>query len=442
MKSPAIIHKFAPFVLLFVVLVAVLATNLEAEASSMPVDVDGFNTSSQISPLPTFTPTRTPLPPTATPTRQPTAAPTDVPVSPTPPSPRPIALTFEGPSAVELNEIFRVNGVAQNVPDPGLYGVQFEINYDADKVAISNLEVNSSLFFVVRDEVDNTTGRIVFAASRQGRVPGLTGNVIVLSFDVTAIEPGVVTFAFEDAKFSSSQAEPFSIAPEIHNVTIEQSNVTPVPTQEPTPKPTVEPTPKPTVEPTPKPTVEPTPKPTVGPTPQPTQQPTPQPTQQPTPQPAMASVSGRITLIGRFGNNWSGATARVGTSDQTTLTEAALTDVQGNFNIENVSTGLQTVTADAPGYLSAVCSNANVIAPQTVLNPAALLAGDINGDDLIDIVDAATVGTNFGQIGTNAADITQDDAVDIFDIVLVSVNYGEIGPQDWNCVGSVAAPIQ
>jgi hypothetical protein len=156
----------------------------------------------------------------------------------------------------------------------------------------------------------------------------------------------------------------------------------------------------------------------------------------------MADVSGQIILAGRAGNNWSGAVAMIGSNDQTTATEMAVTDVDGNFDIESVFTGLQEVTADAPGYLSSVCSNVNVAAPQTVLNPVTLLGGDINSDDLIDIVDAATAGTNFGQTGPNPADITLDEIVDIFDIVLVSVNYGETGPQVWTCSNSGSPPIQ
>jgi len=156
----------------------------------------------------------------------------------------------------------------------------------------------------------------------------------------------------------------------------------------------------------------------------------------------MADVSGQIILPGRSGNNWSGATAMVGSGGQTTADEMAVTDVNGMFDIVSVSAGLQVASADAPGYLSAMCSNASIAAPRTVLNAATLVGGDINSDDLVDIVDAATAGTNFGQTGSNPADITLDEIVDIFDIVLVSVNYGEVGPKVWNCTSPNSSPIQ
>ena len=153
----------------------------------------------------------------------------------------------------------------------------------------------------------------------------------------------------------------------------------------------------------------------------------------------MAAVSGQVVLAGRNGNNWSGAVAKINSS----VEQSAATNINGNFEIANVPAGLHTISADAPGYLSAVCSGVNVTAPQLVLSPVSLVAGDINDDDSVDIVDAAIVGISFGKTGPDVpADITQDEIVDIFDIVLVSVNYGEAGPKVWNCAGPNNSPIQ
>jgi len=449
MKSPATIQKLFPFLLLIMVLGVVFATDMEAQANSMLPNTNGHYAASNISPLPTPIPTDEP---TAIPTDDPTPEPTDIPSSPTPihtPPVESVALTFEGPSTATLNETFRVNVIAQNVSDPGLYGVQFKINYDSGKVSVSNLQSNANLSFVVRDDIDNTAGLVSFAASQQGRVPGLTGDVVLLSFDATAIDAGVVTFTLDDVKFSDSEAQAFDVMSDDYAVTLQQGTATPVPTVEPTaeptstPKPTSEPTTEPTSQPTPEPTVEPTSEPTVEPTSEPTteptseptveptSEPTPEPTGEPTSEPTNADLSGQIILAGRAGNNWSGATAKINSVEQT-----AISNANGNFEIADVPTGLHTISTDAPGYLSAVCSDVTVTAPQMVLAPVSLLAGDINDDDMVDIVDATIVGTSFGQTGSDVpADITLDEIVDIFDIVLVSVNYGEAGPKVWDCTG-------
>jgi hypothetical protein len=135
-------------------------------------------------------------------------------------------------------------------------------------------------------------------------------------------------------------------------------------------------------------------------------------------------------LAGRANNDWSDATVVISDTLQSDTTDAT-----GNFSIADVSTGIHTaITADAAGYLSAVCSSPTVTAPTTILLPVTLLSGDINDDNLVDITDATAVGAAFGQTGPAlAADINHDEIVDIFDIILVSINFGEIGPQVWTC---------
>jgi hypothetical protein len=309
--------------------------------------------------------------------------------------------------------------IAQDVPGPGLYGVQFEINYDPDLISVSDLWLNPNLSFVVRNNVDNTAGKITFVASQQGKVSGLTGYVTLASFQATAAETAsTVTFGFEDEKFSDFEAQGFDITANDHRITIGQIT-TPEPTSQPTPEPTLEPTPEPTLEPTPEPTLEPTPE------------PTPEPTSEPTSEPTNADLSGQIILSGRSDDNWLGSFVVIDNDKQ-----SYVTDKSGKFNIIDLTPGLlNSVTADAPGYLSAVCTAVTVTAPQTVLTPVTLLSGDITDDDMVDIVDATAVGASFGQTGPGlAADITLDEVVDIFDIVLVSVNFGEEGPQAWSCL--------
>jgi hypothetical protein len=359
----------------------------------------------------------------------------------------PLTLTLDGPATVTPGETFSVNLKAQNIPEPGLYGVQLEVNYDPALISASNLQVNPDLSFVVFNSADNTAGRIRLVASQQGKVPGLTGDdVTLLTFDATATNSaGSVTFTFENVKLSDAQAQSFDFISQSYAVSITEpvtpeptdeptSEPTAEPTDEPTPEPTDEPTPEPTVEPTDEPTVEPTTEPTdeptAEPTAEPTDEPTAEPTEEPTPEPTTANLSGQVILAGRADSDWSGAAVSLDENGPVSTTDAT-----GNFSIADVAVGtLNYITADAPGYLSAVCTEVTVIAPETGLEAVSLLSGDIDDDDVVDITDATAVGASFGQTGQDLpADITQDGLIDIFDIVLVSVNFGQAGPQTWNC---------
>lgn len=411
-----------------------------ASSQSEPVEPTPEPTAS---PTPSATDRITPQPtliqPTATPTNTPVPESTPItpPSKPTDPVLLPIILSMISPLSVKPDETFQIDVMAEDVSDPGLYGAQLEINYDPTLLSVSNLNINPNLPFVVRNEVDDATGKITLVASQQGRSSGLTGDVTLLTFEATAAnQNGVAALNFENVKFSDSQAHGFEVTPNDHTITIAQST-TPEPTDEPTPTPaptdeaTPAPTPQPTAQPTstPQPTQEPIP-----PTPLPTEEPTPVPTNEPTPiptqEPALANISGYVTLPGRAADDWSDAHVIF---DEVNV---GLTDRSGYFNVSNVSPdSVTTITVDAPGYLAARCTGVLVSPPDTALQNVSLLSGDINNDNLVDITDAAAVGASFGQTGTDLqADITHDDGVDIFDIVLVSVNFGAEGPQSWNCM--------
>jgi hypothetical protein len=389
-------------------------------------------------------------------------------------------LVLNGPSSVLLDETFQVDVVAQNVPEPGLYGVQFEVDYNPNLVSVDNLQLNPNLVFVVVDNIDAGNGKITLVASQQGQVDGLTGDVTLLSFDVTANASGSASFDLMNAKMSDHEADGFGVLsssytvnitapatptslptdpPPVETPTPETTNTpssrpTVVPTSEPTDTPTSVPTSEPTSEPADTPTSEPATEPTSEPTSEPTAEPTDEITPEPTPvsplptptsdpnptvEPVMVDISGQVILTGRINDDWSGATITVDNG-----TQSAVTESNGNFMVENVSAdGLNTnansiiITADAPGYLSAVCAASQLVDPATVLVPVALVSGDINGDNLVDITDAAAVGVSFDKTGADLpADITRDGVVDIFDIVLVGVNFGEAGPQTWACAES------
>jgi outer membrane biosynthesis protein TonB len=363
------------------------------------------------------------------------------------PIPEGVVLTINGPASVSVGETVQLSVEAQGLSGNGLYGTQFEILFDPNLLSISNLQVNPDLLYVLQNNADNSLGKITLVASRQGHVPGLTGNVTLLTFQATALGiPGPATLNFEGVKMGDPQALPLTItimnftlvigdspAPETPTATPETPTATPeTPTATPeTPTATPE-TPTATPE-TPTATPETptaTPETPTG-TPETPTPGTPTATPEiPTPTPTTATVSGQVILPGRANNDWSGGTVKIDDTGQ-----SANTDSTGKFTIAAVAFGAHSsITADSPGYLPAVCTAVSIITPNTALTSVNLLSGDITDDGHVDIADATAIGVSFGQTGAGLpTDINRDGIIDIFDLILVSVNFGE-GPQAWNCL--------
>lgn len=390
-------------------------------------------------PEPSSTPINTPTP---------TPTPTDEP-NPEPSPETPLTLRLTLPAAVNQGDTFEVMVETDMLTSElEIYGAQLEISYDPALLTVSNLNVNSALSLVVMDRIDNTLGKVQIAASRQGDVPGLTGNVVLLSFEATATgSTGTAQLTLETVKLSDRAAFPLAVTPQNGTVTIgagstPQPTGTPDPVKTPTPLPTNQPTPKPTDNPTPVPTDEPTPIPTDEPTPSPTDEPTPLPTYTPTPipttSPILATLSGMVELPGRTIGLLADTQIIIDDNGQSTTTQP-----NGSFAIVNVAPGTYNeLTADAPGYLSATCTDVIVTTPETVLQTISLLSGDVTDDDLVDIADATVIGASFGLQSDNlTADINRDNIIDIFDLVLVSINFGQQGSQPWLCNNQLAEAV-
>jgi hypothetical protein len=147
-------------------------------------------------------------------------------------------------------------------------------------------------------------------------------------------------------------------------------------------------------------------------------------------------IIGQVSLPGREPDDWSGVKIIVEDDEQPTVQVSTTTDNKGRFTLTDVSTGAHSsIKADAPGYLSAVCPNPVLRQPETALTNTALLSGDINDDDWIDITDAVAIGLDFGATGSIVpADINRSGEVDVLDVILVGVNYGK-STQAWDCLG-------
>ena len=105
-------------------------------------------------------------------------------------------------------------------------------------------------------------------------------------------------------------------------------------------------------------------------------------------------------------------------------------DAAGNISIPYAAAYPQ-VTATRPGYLSARAAN---VLPGDNLGLVTLMAGDVTGDNVVNIFDLTVVaGSLNAPVGTSTAlelmDFNGDGVVTIADLALIAKNYGLSGPR-------------
>lgn len=155
----------------------------------------------------------------------------------------------------------------------------------------------------------------------------------------------------------------------------------------------------------------------------------------PTPTPAPRTISGIVTLQGRSSHNQIDITLSVapcagqGNAPATmpqTLT--AQTNAQGRFTLlADPATPYRCLMARTPDYLEGQA----VVGATTNTIAFTLLAGDVNADSRIDILDLASVAAHLGSDAAGA-DLNADGQVNIFDLTLMAANYGQQGPIVYN----------
>ena len=134
-------------------------------------------------------------------------------------------------------------------------------------------------------------------------------------------------------------------------------------------------------------------------------------------------LKGRVYLDGRTVHAGAAVLADPGGHSAQTLPDGA-------FDLPALAAGQYNVDMRMTGYLRAG-PQPFILAPGVTLDlvNVTLLGGDCNGDDKIDILDAAMLALSFaltnGQAGFEPrADINADGVVDIYDLVMVGNNFG------------------
>lgn len=135
-----------------------------------------------------------------------------------------------------------------------------------------------------------------------------------------------------------------------------------------------------------------------------------------------SGVTGVLALQGR--SNYSGITVASSSGEQTQ------TGADGSFTIASAD----QLTFSYPGYLSAqtdvraqLAQSSGTPDQSIMLAAVTLLAGDINADQRIDILDLAYIAKYYNS-ADSLADLNGDGVVNIMDLVLAAGNYGQAGP--------------
>jgi hypothetical protein len=134
--------------------------------------------------------------------------------------------------------------------------------------------------------------------------------------------------------------------------------------------------------------------------------------------PPPPDVTGRVRLQGR--------TIHRGALVLDPLGAHAITEDDGWFGLRYG--GATTVRVHHRGYLDALVPVEATLDTTVDLGLIVLHGGDVNGDNVVDILDMSYVGAQFGGADPRA-DLTGDGAVDILDLTLIGANFGRTGPQ-------------
>ena len=93
--------------------------------------------------------------------------------------------------------------------------------------------------------------------------------------------------------------------------------------------------------------------------------------------------------------------------------------------------GTYEIVATASGFLSAQTS-VTLTGLNTVTLPGITLqAGDIDNNNVIDQLDALTIGMNYNGSTPTAADLNSDGTINVLDLELLAQNYRDTGPTVW-----------
>lgn len=287
-----------------------------------------------------------------------------------------LTISLVGPSEVVVGDTFNIDVVAENIPDPGIFGYQLVFNWQSSVFSITNTSPISDFSVLAVNDLGESTYTV--AASRQGDVEDLTGPLTLMTIEVQAnavTDPDAASFSLSDVKLGRKGGVdvPVDQLVGLDVVVVEDTN-----------------------------------------------------------QGGAGDIDGNVTVEGRAEDNQAGHTVTVDDGAGTVMT--GTTEFNGDFLITDVLSGTYEATANSDGFLKAVCSDvAHTDDALTTLQDVTLLAGDIDDSGEIDVTDAVAIGLAFNTTDA-VSDLNGDGIVDVLDLILMAVNYGQTSDGNpWNC---------
>ncbi|MCC6297860.1 MAG: hypothetical protein IT314_01085 [Anaerolineales bacterium] len=354
-------------------------------------------------------------------------------------SAQPSASTAVNPTSVNVGETATVTVNLNNVPAEGYTSAEFTCTFNASLVSVSSV-VATNLFGAdpaVAITAPQNGSFIVAIAGSNGSKAVTSGAAF--SFTVTALQAGQTAVECV-ARVSQGNNVLTTLPSTPAALTVNGGGATP--TSTPVESPTATNTSAPGETPTATSTSAPGETPTATSTSTPVESPTPtltstseaSPTPSPTPLPTFTSTpeasptplpDGILT-----GQVIASKPVTVGLYTGNTLVTSVTANPDGAFSL-TAPAGSYTVLAIASGFLSAQGSAALTPGGTTNKPNVTLLAGDIDGNNVIDQFDALTIGINYNSASPAAADLNNDSVINVLDLERLAQNYRDTGPTVW-----------
>jgi carboxypeptidase family protein/cohesin domain-containing protein/dockerin type I repeat protein len=112
------------------------------------------------------------------------------------------------------------------------------------------------------------------------------------------------------------------------------------------------------------------------------------------------------------------------------LVTSVTANPDGTFSL-SAPAGDYTLRATASGFLTAQGAVTLTSGNTLTKAPISLLAGDIDNNNVIDQLDALTIGMSYNTATPAAADLNNDGVINVLDLELLARNYRQTGPVAW-----------
>jgi hypothetical protein len=324
-----------------------------------------------------------------------TPVPTNTPIS-TPPSSGPFVSTDVNPASLNIGGTALVSVNLNNVPAEGYKSAEFTCTYNAGLIEKNNI-VATDLFgadpVVAVHDPQNGTFIVAVAGTNNNRA---TTSGPAFTFSAKGLQAGQSQIQCT-ARVSKGDNMPIDLPSTGASLTVLGVDPSPTPLVPPTS------TPEDHMHPTA--------------TSMPLESPTPAPTLSPNGALGGQVIASKPVTVSLLDASNVVITTAVANPDGTFI----MTPLAGNY----------TLVATASGFLSHQGSVTITAGNTIILPPSHLLAGDVDGNNVIDQFDALTIGMSYKSSAPAAADLNNDGVIDFLDLELLAENYRKTGPSAW-----------